>query len=239
MNKQLVWGVIGAGWLGQEVVDRLSRLGVACWATHRKTFDWVVNEFPSQPCEVLLLNTPPLTAISPEDYVRKIPVRSGQKIIFISSIAVYGSAVGEVSEKTPTQPETKNGLWLCEVEQLLLQKFPGQICIIRAGGLIGGARHPVFFLSNKNSANARINLIHRDDLIEIIFTIAALERIPSVVNAVAPNHPYKKEYYEGWAQKLNLAPPHISQEVEASKIVSSEVLPVIYPHWICPDLDSL
>ncbi len=239
MNKQLVWGVVGAGWLGQEVVDRLSRLGVACWATNRKIFDWGVHEFPEKPCEVLLLNTPPLTAILPEDFVRKIPVRDGQKIIFISSIAVYGSALGEVTEKTPPQPDTKNGLWLCEVEQLLLQKFSGQVCIIRAGGLIGGARHPVFFLSNKTAANSRVNLIHRDDLIEIIFTVAAMEKMPFVVNAVSPSHPYKKEYYEGWALKLNLAPPQISQEKEESKIVLSEVLPAIYPHWVNPELDSL
>ena len=125
------------------------------------------------------------------------------------------------------------------VEDLLLRKFPERITIIRVGGLIGGTRHPVFFLANKKIENARINLIHRSDLIEIIFTLTKLEKAPAIVNAVAPHHPFKSEYYGAWAKKLNLPPIQISLELKDSKIVSSEVLPLIYPNWTCPELDTL
>lgn len=239
MNKRNVWGIIGAGWLGQEVLNRLALSGIDCWSTNRKSFDWRSDEFPAESCDILFLNTPPLTDILPEDFVGKIPIRNGQRIIFISSIAVYGATNGEVTERTPPQPETKNGMWLFAVEQLLLQKFRGHISIIRAGGLIGGTRHPVYFLANKSIENSRINLIHRNDLVEIIFAISSLEDPPAIVNAVAPNHPYKKDYYGDWVKRLNLPPIKILTDPEDSKIVLSDVLPSIYPIWICPDLDVL
>lgn len=239
MKKQKVWGIIGAGWLGQEIMNRLAQLGIEHWGTTRKIFDWKLDDFPEKECDVLLLNTPPLTEILPEDFVKKIPVRDRQRIIFISSIGVYGSLPGEVSERTPPQPVTKNGLWLVAVENLLLEKFSGNICIVRAGGLIGGNRHPVFYLSNKSIANAPINLIHRNDLIEIIFAISELEKVPFIINAVAPSHPSKKDYYNAWVQKLNLAPVHVLDKQDDSRVVMSEFLPSIYPKWICPDLDNL
>lgn len=239
MNKQNVWGVVGAGWLGKEVLNRLADLGIESWGTNRKVFDWRFDQFPQKKSDILLLNTPPLTDIAPEVFVHKIPLRPHQRIIFISSIAVYGGVVGEVSEVTQPQPETKNGIWLRHVEDLLMQKFPGKITIVRAGGLIGGTRHPVFFLSNKMIENARINLIHRSDLIEIIFALAKLEVAPAIVNAVAPYHPLKSEYYGTWAKKLNLPPIQTSLGLADSKVVHSQVLPSIYSNWICPELDNL
>lgn len=234
------WGIIGLGWLGSELASRLRKSEIEYWGTTRKEFNWESDDFPSDPCDLLFLNTPPLTNISPLDFVHKINY-SG-RIIFISSIGVYGNVTGIITEKTTPNPSTKNGIWLYEVEELLLKKFKNQITIIRAGGLIGGVRHPVISLAQKTSLaiqDGAINLIHRKDLIEIIIAISEQEELYSIVNAVAPYHPLKSTYYNSWSKKLKLAPIQFSDNKEASKIIKSEMLDRIYPHWHCLELDSL
>lgn len=242
MKNLRTWGIIGMGWLGQEFALRLEQSGIPYWGTTSKTFDWRVDEFPQTPCDILLLNTPPLVDIDPAVFVQKIPVRAQQKIIFISSIAVYGSSQGTVTESTPTMPATKNALWLVEVEKLLLKKFSDCVSILRAGGLIGGTRHPVISLAKKPEtllSDAPINLIHRSDLIEIIFAVAKLEKSPAILNAVAAYHPNKSDYYGEWVQKLQLSPIGFSTKSESNKVITSDILPVIYPNWIHPKLDVM
>lgn len=242
MNTNKIWGIIGAGWLGSEVIIRLKNAGTTCWETHRKTFTWETNNFPSQPFDILLLNVPPLTTISPTEFVNKIHLKQNQKLIFISSISVYGELAGTVDENTLPKPTSLNGKWLHEVEQLLLQNFKSQITIIRAGGLIGGQRHPIFSLSKDPSKiikDGPINLIHRKDLIEIIFTISKLTNMPTLVNAVSPHHPLKSIYYNSLAKDMSLNALNFDLKAKNQRIIDSRVLPLIYPDWLCLKLDKL
>lgn len=239
MNETNIWGIVGAGWLGKEIISRLEQANIKYWSTNRKTFDWQFDAFPVDFCDVLFLNTPPLTNLTPEEFVSKIPA-AYKKIIFISSISVYGAASGSVSESTQPEPVTQNGIWLHQVEELLLNKFNGQISIIRAGGLIGGDRHPVLSLAKRPEAvvdDAPINMIHRDDLIEIIFSISKMTVPPHMVNAVTPYQPLKSEYYAAWSKILNCAPIRFSSRQGNSKIVTSDVLPEIYTQWHHPSLN--
>lgn len=236
------WGIVGLGWLGAEIASRLTDLGQEVWGTTRQNFTWETDAFPAQACDVLLLNTPPLISIPPSDFVDKITLHARSRLIFVSSIGVYGSTSGAITEKTPPSPATQNGVWLCDVEKLLLAKFPTQASILRAGGLIGGRRHPVFSLSRKSEATHKdgpINLIHRDDLIEIIFAVSDLEEPPQILNAVAPYHPLKSLYYNSWSQRLGLNPIPFSSEIADQKIIDSEILVTIFKNWICPELDQL
>lgn len=236
------WGIIGLGWLGSELARRLALSEQEYWGTNRQNFQWARDQFPVHPCDVLLLNTPPLTSISPQDFVDNIHSPSAQKIIFISSIGVYGSLSGTITEKTKPCPNTKNGIWLYEVEQLLLEKFTRKLIIIRPGGLIGGLRHPVISLAKKPWSIVRdgfINLIHRNDLVEIILTLSKQEEVIPVVNAVSPYHPLKSNYYDLWSRKLNLASLQFSVDAVDSKMVNSEILEQLYPEWLCLELDTL
>lgn len=242
MNTQKTWGIIGAGWLGGEMLIRLKDLGIKAWSTNSKSFNWLHDEFPSQPCDVLLLNTPPLTSISPVDFVGKIPIESQQKILFISSTSVYGELSGNIDENSTPSPSSTNGMWLLEVEKLLLQLFKSQMTIIRPGGLIGGSRHPVHSLTNDPSRiikDGPINLIHRKDLIEILLKISKLKNPPAVVNAVAPFHPLKSIYYNSWAKALNLDRIQFDPKMDSDRIVDSNILPSIYPRWHHLELDKL
>lgn len=241
MNESNTWGIVGAGWLGKEIISRLEKAHIKCWSTNRKTFDWQFDAFPSNSCDILFLNTPPLTNLTPEAFVHKIPEVS-KKIIFISSIGVYGSVSGSVVESTRPEPTTQNGIWLCQTEQLLMAKFKNRISIIRAGGLIGGERHPIFSLSRRPEIvieDAPINLIHRDDLIEIIFLISKMKTPPDLVNAVTPYHPTKSEYYGAWSKMIGGSQVSFSSTQGDGKIVTSEVLEKIYSDWRQPKLDAL
>lgn len=241
MNKSDTWGIVGAGWLGKEIISRLEKADIKYWNTNRKNFDWQFDTFPSNFCDILFLNTPPLTNLTPEAFVHKIP-KDSKKIIFISSTSVYGLALGHVSESTAPEPVTQNGIWLYQVEQLLLDQFKGRVSIIRPGGLIGGERHPIFSLSRKPEIvveDAPINMIHRDDLIEIIFSISKMETPPELVNAVTPYHPMKSDYYGAWSKKIGCDQVLFSSPQGEGKIVKSEVLPEIYFDWCHLKLDSL
>ncbi|XGC79946.1 SDR family NAD(P)-dependent oxidoreductase [Bdellovibrio bacteriovorus] len=240
INYQKTWGIVGLGWLGQSLYKKLQSQGLKVWGTHRAEFDWRIHEFPEKACDVLFLNTPPLTDISPEDYVRKIHRRD--KIIFISSISVYGDQSGTLTETDFAIPKTASGKWLLAVEQLLIEKFPNEITIIRPGGLIGGSRHPAIHLSKSQSpcsADTPINLIHREDLVRIICRTSTVSKPLKILNAVAPFHPRKEDYYSAWTKKLDLAPINFIKVNEAHKIVESQYLREVYPDWVHPQIDSL
>ncbi|AHZ86169.1 enzyme of sugar metabolism [Bdellovibrio bacteriovorus] len=239
MVKQ-TWGIIGLGWLGQKLSEHLSQKGIENWGTRSQDFDWGCDDFPTKPCDVLFLNTPPLLQINPENFVAKIPTGGYRRIIFISSISVYGNQAGSITEQTTTEPMTESARWLVAVENLLSEKFTGKLTVIRPGGLVGGDRHPAKSLSQSQrpcAGNSAVNLIHRDDLVQIIWAAAQAESAWSVINAVTPFHPAKKEYYGEWTAARGMAPVLFTDVQEPSKIVRSDVLPKIYSSWLRPRLD--
>lgn len=240
LNKPKIWGLVGLGWLGSALAEKLSLSGQKTWGTHRNSFDFKKDPFPDTYCDVLFLNTPPLLDLSPDEYVNKIFLHPNSKIIFTSSISVYGHNTTAVNESSPTCPVTDSANWLCEVENLLQLKFEKQLLILRLGGLIGKKRHPINFLSGKkNIAGSEdvINLIHLSDLICIILL---LEKMGShhLVNIVTPFHPTKNSYYNEWAQKLNLPTTDFTKNEVTKKEIGSHFLPLIYPNWLVPKLDS-
>ncbi len=184
--------------------------------------------------EVLIIAIPPkLRKSNAENFVSKIKLlvpfiekASIKKVLFISSTAVYGDNQAFVDEHSPTNPETESGKQLVEVEQLLRSKF--DTTIIRFGGLIGPNRNPARFLSgqkNIENPDAPVNLIHLTDCIEIIFAILKKECWGATFNAVAPQHPTRKEYYTNKAAELALPLPEFQEKNNAKgKIVQCNAL---------------
>lgn len=240
--KNRTWGIIGLGWLGSAVAEKLELNSVPFWGTHRSDFNWEKDAFPELLCDVLLLNTPPLVSLPPDLFVAKIPKGKYQRIIFISSSSVYGLAEGTITEASTPVPHTASAKWLYAVETQLKESFQKELTLIRPGGLIGGNRHPAFQLagrSNLPGGLTPINLIHRDDLTEIIYQLSLLTEPPTLVNAVAPHHPSRQSYYETWAQRLKLPSIHFTSEESHQKVISSDVLPGFNYQWKVPLLDRL
>jgi nucleoside-diphosphate-sugar epimerase len=149
-----------------------------------------------------------------------------KKVLFVSSTSVYGDENGVITEETIPNPETESGKQLLLAEAVLQQNPNFKTTILRFGGLIGEDRHPVKFLAGKENLenpDAPVNLIHQEDCINIIQEIIHQEYWNEVLNAVAPFHPTRKEYYTQKAIDKNLALPKFSTEkTNIKKLISSE-----------------
>ncbi len=189
--------------------------------------------------EILIIDIPPkLRSISSENFVKKIEnlipfieKAKIEKVIFISSTSVYSDASStalRVTESTKPNPETESGKQLLATE-ILLQSNPNfKTTVVRFGGLLGEDRHPIHFLAGrKNIENpeAPINLIHQKDCIGIIEAIVKQECWNETLNAVAPFHPTRKEYYTQIALEQNLPLPEFDQtKISIGKTILSDKL---------------
>lgn len=187
--------------------------------------------------DCLIIMIPPgLRKNTGADYVLKmahfleaIKRSSVSKIILVSSTSVYDDSQGKVTENDKPNPQTIAGKQLRQVEELFGNAEGLQTTIVRFGGLIGGSRQPVTYLAGRKDladGEAPVNLIHRDDCINILIEILKQDAFGKIFNAVNPNHPRKADYYIEKAKELNLEPPTFSENVsdEVYKQVDSENL---------------
>ena len=187
--------------------------------------------------DCLMIMIPPgLRRNTGADYVLKmvhlleeIKKASVTKVILVSSTSVYDDSQGKVTENNEPQPETIAGKQLRQVEELFINTKAFKTTVVRFGGLIGGSRQPARYLAGRkdlNDGNAPVNLIEREDCINILIEIIKQDAFGIVFNAVNPHHPKKLEYYIRKAKDLGLEPPTFSVEDanEIFKQVDSENL---------------
>jgi len=168
--------------------------------------------------EILIIDIPPkLRGNRNENFVAKIQnlipfIENAkvEKVLFVSSTSVYADDNSTITEAARPHPETEGGKQLLETEKLLQNNKNFKTTIVRFGGLIGGNRHPVYFLSGKQNLEnpeTPVNLIHQTDCIEIIQAIIEHDCFGEIFNAVAPFHPSRKDYYTQKATEFGLAIP--------------------------------
>ena len=203
--------------------------------------------------DVLVIDIPPglrreISTSNEMTFVNKVKTlipfieKSGiQKVIFVSSTSVYGDSYNfstslEVTEETKPNPDTESGKQLVIAETLLQSNSYFKTTIIRFGGLLGDDRHPIKFLAgrtNVENPDAPVNMIQREDCIGIIEKALDFARDDKwewnqTFNAVAPQHPTRKEYYHKKAQILNLPLPIFAENLESKgKIISSKKVEMI------------
>ena len=162
-------------------------------------------------------------------FLEEIKKTSVPKIILVSSTSVYDDSQGRVTEKDEPKPETIAGKQLRQVEELFINTETFKTTVVRFGGLIGGSRKPARYLAGRKDlldGNAPVNLIHRDDCINILVEILKQDAFGMVFNAVNPHHPKKSDYYIQKAKEMELEAPTFSEEDpnEIFKQVDSENL---------------
>lgn len=189
-----------------------------------------------QNSKTLIIDIPPkLRGENAVSFVHKIKTfiekavlnSSIENVLFISSTSVYGEEALTVTEETAEKPETLSGKELLETEHFLQQQTTFKTTILRFGGLIGGSRNPAKSLSGKTNIpnpNAPINLIHQDDCIGIITAIIEQNCWNEKINASAPFHPTRKEYYTAKAQELDLTLPQFEENSVSGKVIDSSKL---------------
>ena len=148
-----------------------------------------------------------------------------KKVIFLSSISVYGKNGNEIFESNSPNPETKIAKLLLYAEKKFLN-LNSSVSIIRLGGLIGFERHPIFSLINKKINNPKgfINFIHVNDAITLIKYLIKSSKLNGIINCVSPFHPNRKKYYTDIAKSLSLKKPvFIEKNMNLRKINSNRI----------------
>ncbi len=156
--------------------------------------------------------------------IKKSPV---EKVVFVSSTSVYGNANNVVDEESELNPERDSGKALVIAEGFIRAEIFFSHTILRFGGLIGPGRQPGKFIGgrkNVSGGNAKVNLIHIDDCIQIIIQILKQNLWGEIFNACADEHPTRKELYTFAAEKLGIEPPEFSDEEGSYKVISSDKL---------------
>lgn len=233
MTKKL--GIIGCGWLGTQIAERLSnRYEIFATTTtpakaqdlNAKGYHTTLVSFPDEldsemkPWEV----APELDAIIisvPFSGLRgaQIPMNDKRQnllnflgdyrgqLFLTSSTGVYPQTETEFTEAE--QPAEN-----VESERFILEKFP-QTNILRLAGLMGGER----LLKNYNitGLDLPVNHIHYADIISVIEKMLDNQSQSKVYNIVAPIHPNKEEVIN--AQK-NL--PYTGERTIVGRTISPE-----------------
>ena len=245
--------ILGCGWLGmplaaemskngyslsgstttKEKLPKIESIGVSPFLIELGETELIgdIHGFLAN-ANILIINVPPkrkteseftlkLKALIP--FIEKSNIA---KVLFVSSTSVYGDNNNVVSEDSVLKPETQSGKDLMKSEVLLQQNKNFQTTILRFGGLIGGDRNPIKFLSGKplENPNGPVNLIHQDDCIGIINAIISENSWDEIFTGVTPFHPTRQEYYLAKAKEQALPPPIPQDGPTKGKIVTSEKL---------------
>lgn len=204
--------------------------------------------------DVYVINIPPsgiseyTSAISA--LAKSIP-DSARQVIFCSTTSVYPD-VESVTNETLVPPDYKllpndknearhgtkrsellaaeHGFWKLE-----------KTVILRLAGLFGNGRHPVNYLAgrkNISTPQARVNLVHLDDVIASIDVIISREIRNEVINVCASEHPTRIDYYTSMAEKLDLPAPLFDEtDKSTGKIINNDkliqftsIVPSLYAH---------
>lgn len=228
-------GIIGYGWLGNHIAERLSdRYEIFATTTtpskaqdlNAKDFHATLVSFPNEldpeikPWEVAtnldaIIISVPFSGIRgtqiPMDDKRQNLLNflgdyKGQ-LFLMSSTGVYPQTEKEfVEDDQPAET--------VESESFILEKFP-QTNILRLAGLMGGER----LLKNYNISDLHllVNHIHYADICSAVEKILDNQSQSKVYNIVAPIHPNKEEVIN--AQK-NL--PYTGELTTLGRTISSE-----------------
>lgn len=132
------------------------------------------------------------------------------RVVYGSSISVYGGAVRDCDENTPPQPDTESARKVLAAEKLMWASAVPNVSLLRLGGLYAAERHPVYSLLRRPPArapHAPANMLHRDRAVAAL--LAAAEHPPGrhIRNVVESPHPARHEFYRREAAKLGLAAP--------------------------------
>jgi nucleoside-diphosphate-sugar epimerase len=144
-----------------------------------------------------------------------------QKVIFISSTSVY-----KMTNKVMTEEDAVLENPLTKIENLFIRNTFFETTIIRFSGLFGGERHPANWFKNGRKIpqpKGFVNMIHREDCIEIIREVVAQNCWNEVFNACSNHHPTRREFYT--IAKLSRGfevPEFEDNEMYEWKIISSK-----------------
>lgn len=247
----MVVSILGCGWYGKALaisliqngitvkgsatsVEKLAHLADTGITTYSVRFNADNGNFDPAffECDVLVVSIPPkFRKGETAGYLPKVHLiinailqHQIKKVIYISSIGVYGDHNKKVDESDDPAPDNESGEILLKAEQLFKNESSFKTTIIRFGGLVGPGRNPGrFFAGKKDMPNgmAPVNLIHLEDCVGIGEAIIKKDAFGYLFNACSPDHPQKTDFYREAALKANLPLPEFIDELLQWKVVNS------------------
>lgn len=230
--------IIGGGWLGLPLAQELQCDGHHIIATKRS--EQGVQEVKAQgleaitytlgdklddsglaplfESELVIINIPPgRKNLEPQQFITNMKSLIShafdgdvEKLIFVSTSAVYGNKNRTVYEYSAVDPITDSAQAHVEVEHHIRATFGNKGTIVRLSGLVDDDRHPARSLSGRaDIANGQqvVNLVHRTDVITAIEKIIQHQVYGQTLHLAAPEHPTRAEYYIAVAKKMGIDEP--------------------------------
>lgn len=231
--------VLGCGWLGkplavsfledgfsvkgsttsEEKMEVLESLEIAPYLVNISDFE-EYDAFLESDILIIAITSKDVDGF--ENLISQIQNSSIQKVIFISSTSVYpriNKIMTEEDKLVKNHP-------LVEIENLFKENTFFETTIIRFAGLFDGERHPANWFKNGRKIpqpEGFVNMIHREDCINIIQEIINQNCWNQTFNACANHHPTRKEFYIKAKKSKGLEVPDFNdEEVYQWKIISSE-----------------
>jgi hypothetical protein len=212
-----IFGIIGAGKLGEIILNKLSKkdfngsYGTRTNHPDHHKFNINTDSISTLPkTDIFVICIPP-SKYEFDAVKRFINSSTDSKIILISSTSVYGTNTGDVDENSIRTPMSESAKKLVAIEDLVLNT--GRGIVIRPSGLYSTGSHPGNFLSGKTeikNPDAPINLISRDEVADAVLSLALQDEIRQL-NLANTNHPTKKEYYTSYCKRNSLELPSFKE----------------------------
>jgi len=232
--------VLGCGWLGKPLSISLLDEGYSVkgsTTTEEKLellemnniTPYIVNisefeEFDSfLNSDILIISITSKDVDGFQNLISQIESSDVQKVIFISSTSVYGRL-----NKVMTEEDVVLKTPLTEIEDLFRQNNFFETTIIRFAGLFGDERHPSNWFKNGRKIpqpKGFVNMIHKEDCIEIIHTIIDQNCWGQTFNACSNHHPTRRDFYTIAKLSNDFEIPEFEDnDVYEWKIISSKKL---------------
>jgi nucleoside-diphosphate-sugar epimerase len=267
LNNKTI-GIIGCGWLGTALAKQLLRDNYSVFGTTQDddkrqalikqgikmlTFSLpadalMIDQQAIFQCSIVIICIPPNVRQGKLDYADNISLivaaaeRSAvEKIILISTTAIYGDLSGDIDESQALVPLTSKVKLLMEAEQHVLG-FSQRGIVLRLAGLVGENRHPGrFFKKDRviSLPNAQVNLVHQEDVIGIISQLLVSEVMSGVYNIVSKTHLSKHKFYSIATDALGLVAPSFdnnSPDNLGRKVLSDKIRQELNYQFIHDDL---
>jgi nucleoside-diphosphate-sugar epimerase len=240
-NSNIKISIFGCGWLGEPLADYLLKKGYAIngsstseeklnqlklkgletYLVQLENIDETVLPFLN--AAILIVNIPSKNVEGFKNLISFIEKSTIKKVLFVSSTSVYKDNNSIIYENTF---DSFSDSPLLEIENLLQQNRNFKTTILRFGGLFGYTRKPGnFFGSGRlvSQPDAQVNMIHRDDCIEIIYQIIKQDLWQDTFNACADLHPTKKTFYTKATEVVRKQSPNFMEGEKLSfKVISND-----------------
>ena len=240
--------ILGMGYLGRPLAQRLSAAGMRVDATRSRVdgadqaLPWRVQPFDLQHFQaahpalagwetaatwVCLL--PPSCC---DDYVARLGewlawarACGVAHVVYSSSISVYGDAVRVCDEHSAPDPQTESARRVWAAEQAFVHSGVPHVSILRLGGLYSAIRHPLHSLlkrQNHPGAQQPVNMIGQDAAVNALQRAIATPAGIRIRNIVEAGHPSKQAFYAAEAKCLGLPEPSFDpNDMRGGKMVHS------------------